>query len=136
MHFGPWEIAAFGGLWVSAVMLALDVGLRMSPPVRERLGALDRFTATGLWAFTPLALLTISGIIFLADRLTLLPVHDLDAGVATTWQFVAPLLLLMLVAVIWSNSTREERGRQARTNRCGAPGGAGSAADRLSYSVG
>jgi hypothetical protein len=45
MHFGPWEIVAFGGLYIGAAMLALDVGLRMSPAVQIRFPRFQRINA-------------------------------------------------------------------------------------------
>lgn len=49
MHFGPWEIAAFVGLWTGAFMLAADVGLRMSPNIRANLPKLEKFQESGWW---------------------------------------------------------------------------------------
>jgi hypothetical protein len=34
MHVGPWEILAYGALWIGGFILAADVGLRMSPNIR------------------------------------------------------------------------------------------------------
>jgi|GEM_PF-5030765 hypothetical protein len=69
MHFGPWEAAAYGGLWISAAVLAADVGLRMAPNVHLRFPFLRKFQDTALWGFAPLVLLTIAGGIFLMDAL-------------------------------------------------------------------
>jgi len=71
MHFGPWEVVAFGGLWIGAFMLAVDVGLRISPAIRARFPELERITLSGWWAFLPIILLTVSGAIFVLDRVFL-----------------------------------------------------------------
>lgn len=69
MHLGPWEIAAFGGLWIGAFILAAEIGLTMAPTLRANFPVLERITGSAIWGFTPLFLLTISGLIFLAHNL-------------------------------------------------------------------
>jgi hypothetical protein len=51
MHVGPWEIAAYGGLWISAFILAFDVGLRMAPNIQKHFPFLRKVQDSGWWAF-------------------------------------------------------------------------------------
>jgi hypothetical protein len=101
MHFGPWELLAFSTVYIGAIMLAVDVGLRMSQTTRERFPGLDRFTESGWWGFTPLVLLTIGGAIFLASGLDLLPARQAGLPIPGAGQFIAPIVLLLLVLAIW-----------------------------------
>jgi hypothetical protein len=89
MHFGPWEVAAFGGLWIAAFMLALDVGLRMASNVQGRFPLLKRIQETGWWGFTPLALLTLAGAIFAANAFHVLPDQQKRAEQTSDFQCTA-----------------------------------------------
>lgn len=91
MHFGPWEVAAFGGLLVSAIILAADAGLRMAPNIKIRFPSMGRVQDTAWWGFTPLILLTAAGIIFLIDALSWLPRN----GASTSVQATVPSALLI-----------------------------------------
>jgi hypothetical protein len=57
---------AYTGLWIAALMLAVDTGLRAYPELSKRMPA---FLTGELWGFLPFALLTVSGVIFLARSL-------------------------------------------------------------------
>jgi hypothetical protein len=66
MHFGPWDIVAFGTLYIGAFLLATDVGLRMSPRVQKKFSFIPRMQDSAWWAFTPFILLTVAGAMILA----------------------------------------------------------------------
>jgi hypothetical protein len=61
-HWGFWEWLAYSGLWISAIILAADIGLKISSDLREKFASV---IASPIWGFTPLILLTLSGAIFL-----------------------------------------------------------------------
>jgi hypothetical protein len=73
MHFGPWEVVAFGSLYIGSFLLATDVGLRMSPRIQKKFSFIPRLQDSGWWAFTPFIMLTAAGAIFLAKATGLLP---------------------------------------------------------------
>jgi hypothetical protein len=73
MHFGPWEVVAFGSLYIGSFLLATDVGLRMSPRIQKRFSFIPRLQDSGWWAFTPFIMLTAAGAIFLAKVTGFLP---------------------------------------------------------------
>jgi hypothetical protein len=62
---GPWDLVAFGGLYIGAFILAADTGLRMAPEITKKAGLLSKVLASPIWGFAPFVLLTISGIIFI-----------------------------------------------------------------------
>jgi hypothetical protein len=66
MHFGPWDIVAFGTLYIGAFLLATDVGLRMSPRVQKKFSFIPRMQDSAWWAFTPFIMLTVAGAMILA----------------------------------------------------------------------
>jgi hypothetical protein len=71
-HWGFWEWLAYTGIWVPAIILAADVGLKMSPNLRKNF---DPIITSPLWGFMPLILLTLSGAILLGRQLGLLGRH-------------------------------------------------------------
>lgn len=68
-HWGFWELLAYAGIWVSAIILATDAGLKMAPDLRKKC---EPIIANPIWGFTPLVLLTISGAIFLGREIGLI----------------------------------------------------------------
>ena len=67
---GFWDWLAYAGIFIGAVMLAYEAGRHaMSPEVAASLPAL----AGSLLGFVPLGLLLLSGVIFLLQRLGVLP---------------------------------------------------------------
>lgn len=65
-HWGFWEWLAYTGIWISAIILAADVGLKMSADLRNKF---DHIITNPLWGFTPLILLTLSGAILFGRQL-------------------------------------------------------------------
>jgi hypothetical protein len=68
-RWGFWEWLAYSGLLVGAVMVAYETALNTSPHIAAKLPSL---AASGL-GFVPLALLILSGAVFLLQRLGVLP---------------------------------------------------------------
>jgi hypothetical protein len=113
-HFGPWEVLAYGALWIGGFMLAVDVGLRMAPNIRVKFPALEKIQESGIWGFTPLILLTLAGGIFLAEAAGWISARNPaapppEAAVppeahpilsSNIWSYL-PLALLTLVGIIW-----------------------------------
>jgi hypothetical protein len=70
------EWIGYATLWVAAVILAADTGLRMSTELRPRFTGLLN---NSYWGFTPLILLTIGALAFVANEF-----HLIDRLLATT----------------------------------------------------
>jgi hypothetical protein len=75
-YWGFWEWLAYTGIWVSAIILAADVGLKMSPDLRKKF---DPIITSPLWGFTPLVLLTISGAILLGREIGLIGMNPISS---------------------------------------------------------
>jgi hypothetical protein len=85
-HWDFWAWLAYGCIWVSALILAADAGLRLSPDLRAKVGWVVH---SPVWGFTPLVLILVSGVIFIwqaigpgllgktagFSRMQLLPLH-------------------------------------------------------------
>jgi hypothetical protein len=59
-HWGFWEWLGYSTLWVAAIILAFDGGLKMTPEIPTKVPAVSRFLRRRFWAFAPLALLILS----------------------------------------------------------------------------
>jgi hypothetical protein len=66
-HWSFWEWLGFAVLWVAAIILAIDQGLRMAPDTRQKLGL--TFTDRPVWAFAPLVLLLIATAILVGNEI-------------------------------------------------------------------
>ena len=64
-HWAFWEWIAYCTLWVAAIIIAIDGGLRMTPLVSENLPRRLQFLKSVPWAFAPLVLILVSTASFL-----------------------------------------------------------------------
>jgi len=58
-----WELVGYSTLWVSAIIIAIDGGLKMAPQVANQLPRSLSFLNRPAWAFAPFAFLVIGTII-------------------------------------------------------------------------
>jgi hypothetical protein len=75
-HWNFWEWPAYASLWIAAVILFADGGLRMAPDVRNRLPPFLQFLYNPWLAFVPLALLIIGTLMLLGNDLGLIGRSD------------------------------------------------------------
>jgi hypothetical protein len=76
-NWGFWEWLAYTGIWIPAIILAADLGLKMSPDLRKKF---DHIITSPLWGFTPLILITISGAIFLGRETGLIGTKPISSA--------------------------------------------------------
>lgn len=58
-HWTFWEWVGYSTLWVSAIIVAMDGGLKMAPQLASGLPRPFSFLRSPVWAFAPLAFLMI-----------------------------------------------------------------------------
>src|SRR5260370_40289703 len=63
-HWNFWEWMAYALVWVSALISAADMGLKMAPELRERMLPV---LSSAWWAFTPLVAIVLATLIFLSE---------------------------------------------------------------------
>jgi hypothetical protein len=69
-HWTFWEWVAYSGLWIASIILAIDGGLRLYPPVADRLPRSVHAIVKSAWfAFAPLAFVIGSTVFLLLQQI-------------------------------------------------------------------
>jgi hypothetical protein len=69
-HWTFWEWVAYAALFVAAVILAADTGVRVSPDLSLHM---PEWLHSGWWGFAPLLLVVLSTLVLIANSFGLLP---------------------------------------------------------------
>ena len=62
-HWTVWEWIAYATLWISAIIVAVDGGLKMSSEIHERVPRLRSAVKSPWWAFAPVVLIVLASIL-------------------------------------------------------------------------
>ena len=61
-HWGFFDCLAYGSIWVGAILLFLDGGLKMATDLKKRHPVIRKVLSSGYWMFAPIAFLGVSAI--------------------------------------------------------------------------